>query len=286
MASTLLDVTRSAHEEVERLERLVVKDLQNEPTTSKDRLYQNHRVRNMVDSIISTTQKLIEIYEDKDHARKDEIAALGGGQNVFSAFYDRLREIREYHRRHPSARVVDTLDDSEELLKEEPRIDFSGEEAFGRYLDMHELYNEYVNSKFGQLIDYSAFLEEFPKTHNIPRNHKLTRQYKEYLSHLLDYLISFFQRTQPLQDLDKIFLKVDAEFEERWEGATVHGWEDKGLGNGQSSTIQDSIDLDYYSSADELVELGPERLKQALAALGLKTGGTCQQRAERLFLTK
>jgi splicing factor 3A subunit 3 len=134
MSSTLLEVTRGAHEEVERLERLIVKDLQREPETNKERMHQNHRVRNMVDAIMSTTQKLvrqqqhpalllcilslsfaanggirvlnkqiesfdeqIEVYEDSDHSRKDEIAALGGqgvsGQNVFSAFYDRLKEV-------------------------------------------------------------------------------------------------------------------------------------------------------------------------------------------------
>uniref|UniRef100_A0A2P2KRU3 Splicing factor 3A subunit 3-like n=1 Tax=Rhizophora mucronata TaxID=61149 RepID=A0A2P2KRU3_RHIMU len=97
MSSTLLEVTRAAHEEVERLERLVVKDLQNEPATAKDRLFQSHRVRNMIDTIISTTERLVEIYEDKDNARRDEIAALGGqtatGTNVFSAFYDRLKEV-------------------------------------------------------------------------------------------------------------------------------------------------------------------------------------------------
>nr|GFC49132.1 splicing factor SF3a60 homolog [Tanacetum cinerariifolium] len=32
--------------------------------------------------------------------------------------------------------------------------------------------------------------------------------------------------------------------------------------------------------------IGGDRLKEALGALGLKTGGTVQQRAERLFLTK
>ncbi|THG10044.1 hypothetical protein TEA_028115 [Camellia sinensis var. sinensis] len=131
MSSTLLEVTRAGHEEVERLERLIVKDLQNEPASSKDRLFQNHRVRNMIDEITSTTLKLVEIYEDKDSARKDEIAALGGqtatGTNVFSAFYDRLKEIREYHRRHPAARVVDVNEEYEELLKEEPRIEFTGE---------------------------------------------------------------------------------------------------------------------------------------------------------------
>lgn len=39
----------------------------------------------------------VETYEDKDGARDDEIAALGGqtatGTNVYSAFYDRLKEV-------------------------------------------------------------------------------------------------------------------------------------------------------------------------------------------------
>lgn len=36
-------------------------------------------------------------------------------------------QIRDYHRRHPAARVVDATEDNEELLKEEPHIEFSGE---------------------------------------------------------------------------------------------------------------------------------------------------------------
>jgi hypothetical protein len=39
----------------------------------------------------------VETYEDKDGAWDDEIAALGGqtatGTNVFSEFYDRLKEV-------------------------------------------------------------------------------------------------------------------------------------------------------------------------------------------------
>ncbi|XP_021909291.1 splicing factor SF3a60 homolog [Carica papaya] len=221
MSSTLLEVTRAAHEEMERLERLIVKDLQTDPTTNKDRLFQSHRVRNMIDTITVTTEKLIDIYEDKDSARKDEIAALGGqtatGTNVFSAFYDRLKEIREYHRKHPAARVVDANEDYEALLKEEPVIEFSGEEAMGRYLDMHELYNQYINSKFGEPIEYSAYLDVFSEPDKIPRKLKFTRQYKEYMENLLEYLIYFFQRTEPLQDLDRIFSKVVTDFEEQWE---------------------------------------------------------------------
>ncbi|KAG1367555.1 hypothetical protein COCNU_14G000230 [Cocos nucifera] len=136
MSSTLLEVTRAAHEDVERLERLVVKELQKEPANNRERLFQNHRVRHMIDLIRTTTDKLVEIYEDKDNARKDEIAALGAGgpNNCFPAFYDRLKEIRDYHRRHPAARVVDVNEEFEELLKEEPQIEFSGEALAARGL--------------------------------------------------------------------------------------------------------------------------------------------------------
>ncbi|KAI7743335.1 hypothetical protein M8C21_032520 [Ambrosia artemisiifolia] len=132
MSSTLLELTRAAHEDVERFETLIVKDLQNEPASNKARLYQSHRVRYMIDQITSTTHKLVETYEDKDNTRKVEIAALGGqttatGTNAFSAFYDRLKEIRECHRGRPSAGVVDTADEYEKLLEEEPQIEFSGE---------------------------------------------------------------------------------------------------------------------------------------------------------------
>nr|CAD1824037.1 unnamed protein product [Ananas comosus var. bracteatus] len=290
MSSTLLEVTRAAHEDVERLERLIVRELQGEPANNRERLFQNQRVRHMIDLIISTTDKLVEIYEDKDNARRDEIAALGGQgpsgpSNLFGAFYDRLKEIRDYHRRHPAARVVDATEDYEELLKEEPHIEFSGEEAFGRFLDMHELYNEFINSKFGAPMEYSAYVGTFSQTDKIPLNLKLTRQYREYLEHVLEYLISFLERTQPLQDLGRIFSKLETEFEEHWAEGKVAGWENGGTDKGNASQ-ESVVDLDYYSTVEELVELGPEKLKEALAAYGLKSGGTVRQRAERLFLLK
>lgn len=59
MSSTLLEQTRSNHEEIERLERLIVQDLQTEPPSSKDRLVQGHRVRHMIHSIMLSTEKLV-----------------------------------------------------------------------------------------------------------------------------------------------------------------------------------------------------------------------------------
>lgn len=49
------------------------------------------------------------------------------------------------------------------------------QEALGRYLDLHELYYQYVNSKFGEPIEYSAYLDVFSDTDKIPRKMKMTR---------------------------------------------------------------------------------------------------------------
>lgn len=49
------------------------------------------------------------------------------------------------------------------------------QEALGRYLDLHELYYQYVNSKFGEPIEYSAFLDVFSETDKIPRKMKMTK---------------------------------------------------------------------------------------------------------------
>ena len=44
--------------------------------------------------------------------------------------------------------------------------------------------------------------------------------------------------------------------------------------------------IDDYDTAEELESLGLEPLKEHLKALGLKCGGTLQERSQRLFSTK
>nr|GEW59913.1 splicing factor SF3a60 homolog [Tanacetum cinerariifolium] len=89
----------------------------------------------------------------------------------------------------------------------------------------------------------AVWIRKFISGFVIPKKLKMTRAYKEYLSNMLVYLVSIIERTEPLLDLERLFVK-------------------------------------------ELGALGPKKLKEALGALGLKTGGTVQQRAKRLFLTK
>lgn len=43
---------------------------------------------------------------------------------------------------------------------------------------------------------------------SIPRAQKLSKQYRDYLSGLVGYLGSFYERTQPLAQLSKHYEKV------------------------------------------------------------------------------
>lgn len=73
--------------------------------------------------------RLVDIHQDNDNAMKDELAALGGqtAATAMNLFYDKQKEIHECHACHPAAGAVDAAEDDDEVLKEEPIVDFSGE---------------------------------------------------------------------------------------------------------------------------------------------------------------
>lgn len=285
MASTVLEQTRGLHEDVERLERIIVKDLKQETKTHKEKLMQNHRVRKRLDQMQESARKLVKVYDDEDRARRDDIEALGAPNptGAYSKFYDRLKEIRDYHRRHMSMDITEAEND-EEMLKEEPFVEFTGEESLGRYLDLHELHMKFMNAKsFGRKLDYHEYLTCFSDFTAIPKHSKFSQQYRDYVEQLLNYLCSFYERTQPLAQYHKQLKKTEDEFGARWDAGQVAGWEDKGLG---PSSTTPPIDLEDFESVEELESIGAERLKEALTVMGLKCGGTARERAERLFATK
>ena len=54
---------------------------------------------------MDSTRVLKEIYEDKDGQRKEEVALLSG-PNEFVEFYNRLKQIKEFYKKHPNEVVV------------------------------------------------------------------------------------------------------------------------------------------------------------------------------------
>ena len=69
-------------------------------------------------------------------------------------------------------------EDDDEILKAEPKIDFSGEEAGGRYLDLHEHFHAFQNSKFKREMPYSEYCITFDSFEDISREHKFTKPYR------------------------------------------------------------------------------------------------------------
>lgn len=59
MATTLLELTRGKHEDMERLERLIVEDLRGEARSHRDKLLQSHRVRAYLDAIQKNAADLV-----------------------------------------------------------------------------------------------------------------------------------------------------------------------------------------------------------------------------------
>merc|ERR1712088_343717 len=228
-------------------------------------------------------------YEDKDGQRREEVAKLSG-PNEFAEFYEGLKGIKEFHRRHPGEAIsVPMSVEFEELKKAREGNDdtimaeFTDEEGYGRFLDLHECYEKFVNLKGVEKVDYVTYLTLFDRLFDVPKDKKGS-EYRAYLGMLLDYLYDFTKRVQPLLDINKELEDVRVEFEPKFNAGEFQGWP-KETGGALTHTGA-HLDLSAFSSPEELASLGLDRLKSALMALGLNCGGTLEERANRLFGTK
>jgi len=120
-----------AHEECERLERLIVRDFRKDAKGHAERLAQGHRVRKMLDQIQAQAEKLVRplhplatpasgtcanaeaavhvqrrIYADEDGVRKEEIAALRGENMYRCGSQAGGQHVEDTHRRHQACASV------------------------------------------------------------------------------------------------------------------------------------------------------------------------------------
>ena len=323
MASTLLEQTREAHEECERLERFIVSDLKTEAITHKQRLRQGHRVNRALDAIAANAKRLRATYADADRARAEELASFGtletklgasdpgndehdelpklDSSSAFASFYARLEETRSYHDARPGM-FAPPPDAFVRTFEEDVPLTFSGEEANGRFLDLHAHHSLYRNAPFGDArVSYVAFLADVgaAQINAIPRAKKFGEKYAEYLESLRLYLEDFFAKVAPLRFAENVkneaLEHADEAFDKAWREGAVVGWEDRGVSPLDVETQKADSALSVGGVLEELrgasskeevsrrVRGDPEAVKARLAALGLKVGGTEAQRLERLF---
>lgn len=165
--------------------------------------------------------------------RKREVQAISTG-DPFDEFYKQLDDIKDFHRRYPNEPVENLeraykkgVGDGETMISEIDNM-FTGEEAYGRFLDLTTLHEDYLNLPGVKRLSYLQYLDVFdiftPPQCPIKRADKTSDQYFNYLGTLASYLEGLLKRTKPLENLDKLFAEIDSDFGNAWDKGEVPGW--------------------------------------------------------------
>ncbi|KAK0499861.1 hypothetical protein EDD18DRAFT_1308197 [Armillaria luteobubalina] len=239
---SIIEVQRQTHEEIERFERALYTILSRPHPTQESRLQNEHKASQMLDRISS-------------HA-----LSVSSQPNDLSEFYARLVKIQEHHSKYPDS-VPGGFGLELEALLEEPNQDgdddyededpisllFSGEEAYGKYLDLYANHTAYCNIKnVGKRPGYLQYLDLLMAAQSgivhqeLSKEARFTKDYENYISNLYTYLLSFAKRTQPLVDVNAQQQEAETEFSKLWDAGELKAWEEsspKVQANGESGGI-------------------------------------------------
>jgi hypothetical protein len=138
---------------------------------------------------------------------------------------------------------------------------FSGEECYGQYLDLQGHYTAWMNlkklkdartrsfyedqvarirkkkpdadleeiekeareAKYEE-VDYITWLQQFERFHEVPRNVKFDKDYREFLDSFAAQMVDAFQRFFPLSSWKDQNEHFQEDFEARWSKSAVPGW--------------------------------------------------------------
>ena len=102
-------------------------------------------------------------------------------------------------------------------------VNFTDEEGYGKYIDLNEMYQKFINIKGVDRVNYIQYLSEYDHLFKIPREKK-NNDYKSYLAALLDYLYNYLERVKPLLNIDNELAVAVREFEKKWAEGHFQGW--------------------------------------------------------------
>ncbi|KAH7887568.1 hypothetical protein F5I97DRAFT_1804991 [Phlebopus sp. FC_14] len=260
---SIFEMQRQAHEEIERYEAALYTLLSRNQPTHEVRLRTEHNAAQALDRISSRVSTLKSQYDDED-SRKAEVDALTAPaqQNDLSEFYARLVKIQDHYNKYPdvaaggfefelAALLEDgNQDDVDEEAEQDDPISllFSGEEAYGKYVDLYANHTAYNNLKnivkrlpYLQYLDVLLAAEQGKLHAELPRETRKSKEYENYIQGLHDYLLSFVKRTKPLVDVALKHQEAEAEFQRKWEaGELDDDWDDAKDGKHGMDAIEKS----------------------------------------------
>ncbi|GFE55757.1 splicing factor 3a [Babesia ovis] len=185
---------------------------------------------------------------------------------LWTNFYSNLKSIKDYYKRNEWLNVPVEERTVDQILKDAMSkvnvdLEFTPDENYGKCLDLQEHYRRFVNlqelrtarAKHHQQqeilrlnrkgitekaeleaniipfaeIDYVTYLNQFDQFADIPRHCKYrVKPYCEYLEKLLEYLVGFFQRQNPLATTDTLKKSFEDGFEAEWVANRPAHWKD------------------------------------------------------------
>lgn len=232
-----LEERRKSLELMQRIELRVAELMieHKKATAHNERLALELSMRRLLDQMQILAQQLLKqqsLLDEEDCADEKNLTL----EQESAKYYDKLRLLRDVHRRRPAAdQMVKNLDMVEYeavmrscMLDSRVQFDgedvehgsscllslFSGEECMGRYLDLVSLHQEFLNlhmSGTNQMApmdcDYISYLKDFDNVpEGVPSTIRMdSKAYKKYLMNLTSYLKSFLQRAKPLVDQSAMF---------------------------------------------------------------------------------
>jgi len=231
----------------------------------------------MMENIANINVELDRLYTDADSLLLDELNNIRA--TGLTSYYEKLNKTREYYQMFPS---LESLPNNSDIVLLNTDTKFSGEEIFGKYLDLNELHLQFSNiaRQAGIDQDYTQYLDRFNTFFYLPESVKSSKQYSEYLDRLWQYLQHFFERVHPLVDFSGIMSELANDFQLKLKNGEIHL---SGGSTSKPSKEPQPLRLGMFNSPEELEVLGKDRLKEALEAIGVKCGGTVKERALRLW---
>lgn len=127
---------------------------------------------------------------------------------------------------------------------------FSGEEFYGKYLDLVAFHERFVNLKFisssstFRLLSYIQFLEAFTSYSDVslfPKSRLSDDDYFAYATELHKYIESAFSKIHVLENTTTVISKIEADFETNWEKKTSFpdwSFETKNIGTSTKDGIE------------------------------------------------
>ena len=320
-----LEQLRSTHEELEVYHEVLLHELSRHPRSKRQIVFQDHKLSNVGQSANKRAKLLVQLHQDKHQLLANECKELQDRQQRFTKFYQELQDINQFHASNvdlagaslpslisnndaplknkipPLLHVgVATGESNLELFSEldipdsgDALVTFSGEEYFGRFVDLHTFFSRYKNlpKTNHQEITYEQYVENIFYDFSIfTSDTKSQRRYSKYITELLEYIDSFVQRTRPLSKQAEWKTEQMKTFNNAWSKGKIENWT-----NGQPNEITNlkqekedketttQVDLKQYKNAVDMEVLGMDVLKAELMARGVKCGGTIRDRSDRLY---